>query len=163
MLSQDRLKELLEYDANTGDFVWLKITSRRVKVGDKACKSSNRGYFYISIDKKRYGAHRLAWFYEYGSFPKHNIDHIDGNPSNNKISNLREANQSQNGMNKKLHKNKNSGIKGVGWHKASKKWRARITINRIQHNLGLFDDKELAELVVMEARFIYHGEFARDK
>ena len=162
MITQEYLKEILIYNKEAGIFTWKVNHTRKSRIGDIA-GTLNKNYIEIQINKKKYRAHRLAWLYEYGSFPKHNIDHIDGNPSNNKISNLREANQSQNGMNKKLHKNNNSGIKGVGWHKASKKWRARITINRIQHNLGLFDDKELAELVVMEARNKYHGKFARNK
>ena len=162
MITQEYLKEILTYNKEAGIFTWKVNHTQKIRIGNIA-GTLNKNYILIQINKKKYSAHRLAWLYEYGNFPKHNIDHIDGNPSNNKISNLREANQSQNGMNKKLHKNNNSGIKGVGWHKASKKWRARITINRIQHNLGLFDDKELAELVVMEARNKYHGEFARDK
>ena len=161
MLSQDRLKELLEYDANTGDFVWLKSTSRRVKVGEKACKSNIRGYFYISIDKKRYGAHRLAWLYEYGSFPKHNIDHIDGNPSNNKISNLREATQEQNLFNTKRFKTNTSGYKGVHFHKGTGKWRAVASVNNYPKHIGLFQTAEDASVAYTNWCIINRGEFAR--
>ena len=89
------------------------------------------------------------------------IDHIDNDPSNNKIENLREATRHQNGTNAKTWSNNISGAKNVSWHKQCKKWRVRVSINKKMETIGLFDDFDLAELVAVEARNKFHGNFAR--
>lgn len=161
MLSQDRLKELLEYDANTGDFTWIKITSRRVKVGDKACKKDNHGYFYISIDKKTYGAHRLAWLYVHGKMPSKNIDHINGIRNDNRICNLREATQQENLYNIGLAKHNSSGYKGVHFHKGTGKWRAVASVNNYPKHIGLFKTALEASLAYTNWCISNRGKFAR--
>lgn len=100
MLTQDRLRELLHYDPDTGVFTNIK-PRHRVKVGDIAGSNSGKGYLQIQIDQKRYSAHRLAWLYTYGRFPEEFIDHINGNPSDNRIVNLREVTQRENLQNRK--------------------------------------------------------------
>ena len=89
------------------------------------------------------------------------VDHIDGDKTNNKIENLREATVSQNRFNSKLQSNNKSGVKGVHFNKNYKKWIAQITVNYKVLYLGSYDDIELAELVVQEARSTKHGVFAR--
>jgi len=99
MITQDKLKEILDYNQHTGLFTWKKIKKYSNRsVGDIA-GSLSLGYVVIGIDKKIYKAHRLAWLYVYGEFPKEQLDHINGNKEDNRICNLREANQSQNNFN----------------------------------------------------------------
>jgi hypothetical protein len=161
MLTQDRLKELLHYDAESGEFTWIKTNSARVKVGNKACNKDCHGYFYISIDKKKYSAHRLAWLYMHGKFPENNIDHIDGNSKNNCISNLREATQNQNLFNTKIFKTNTSGYKGVHFHKGTGKWRAVASVNNYPKHLGLFSTAEDASVAYTNWCIKNRGEFTR--
>lgn len=161
MITQEYIKLNLNYDENTGIFTRIKSNHHSVKVGDIA-GTDNRGYTMISINHKKYGAHRLAWLYVHGEMPEC-IDHINGNPSDNRICNLRPANQLTNTYNSKIRKDNTSGVKGVNWNAQWKKWAARISINGYRKFLGYFDDLELAELVASESRLKYHGEFARNK
>ena len=112
------------------------------------------------IDKRPYLAHRLAWLYVMGEFPKNDIDHVDTNGCNNKISNLRLATKSQNGANSKLPKNNTSGYKGVTWAKRNKKWMAQIMVDRKHVCLGFFHDPKLAYEAYKKASREYFGEFA---
>jgi len=160
MLTQARIKEVLHFDPLTGIFSWIKSYGR-AKSGCKAGSTIHRGYIAINIDGNRYLAHRLAWLYMYGYFP-HVTDHINGDTGDNSISNLREVSHSQNSWNcKKLRANNNSGLKGVGFHKATGKWRARVTINYIQYHLGSFDTPELAHEAYTKKAKELHGVFYR--
>jgi hypothetical protein len=160
MLTQERLKELLQYDPNTGVFTWLKPTSNRVKVGSIATTNS-RGYIIIGIDSVRYFAHRLAWLYMTGSMPKDVIDHIDGNPSNNRINNLREATQQQNLHNLRKSVKNTSGYKGVHFHKGTSKWRAVVTVDNKPKHLGLYLTPEEANIAYTSWCVQNRGNFAR--
>lgn len=162
MITQEELQSKFNYDVNTGIFT-RKYTYKKLLAGTEAgCKDSD-GYIIISFTNKQYKAHRLAWLYVYGEFPKYNLDHINGNPADNRICNLREANESQNGFNRKLGCNNTSGYKGVTFDKNSKKWQATVTIDKKLKYLGQFESLELAALVAKEARIKYHGEFARNE
>jgi hypothetical protein len=160
MLTQERLKELLQYDSNTGVFTWLKPTSNRVKAGSIASTKSH-GYITIRIDSVRYSAHRLAWLYMTGSIPKDAIDHIDGDPTNNKISNLREATQQQNMYNLRKSVKNTSGYKGVHFHKGTSKWRAVVTVDNKPKHLGLYLTPEEANIAYTSWCIQNRGEFAR--
>ena len=161
MITQSRLKEVLSYDKDTGIFIWIKPTSRRVTKNSKAGVINASKYVAISIDKKRYAAHRLAWLYVYGKFPDNNIDHIDGNPSNNSIVNLREATQQQNLYNTKKPVTNTSGYKGVHFHKGTKKWRAVVSVNNYPKHLGLFKTLEEAHIAYETWCIQHRGEFTR--
>jgi len=102
--------------------------------------TKTRGYIRISIDNKIYFAHRLAWLFVYGNFPKYNIDHINRIRDDNRIENLREATQSYNVINSKTSINNTSGIRGISYHKTTRKWYARIGILRKQRYLGTYDN-----------------------
>jgi hypothetical protein len=88
------------------------------------------------------------------------VDHIDGNPSNNRIENLRPATQAQNQQNKPKTANNNSGIKGVSWHRQTKKWKGTIFANGTPHHIGYWSDLEEARATMVQARLKYHKEFA---
>lgn len=158
-LTQKELKELISYDSNSGVFVWIKPNknAKRVKAGDIAGGLNARGYLKIKINNKRYFAHRLAWLYEKGHFPVNVIDHIDGNPSNNKFNNLRDVPQLENTFNRKKHnKNNKSGVVGVTLIKNSNKCVARIGINRKLINLGTYETLEDASRAYSDAKSILH-------
>ncbi len=157
MLTQKRLKEVLKYDPRTGVF-----TNRRSRIGVTAYKVAGSikkdGYVCIMIDKKAYTAHRLAWFYMTGEWPKNQIDHINHVRSDNRFSNLREATNEENSRNLKLFSNNRSGFSGVSWNKRHKKWYSKITINKKEKFLGSFDKKEDAIKARIEAnkKYGYH-------
>lgn len=161
MLTQTELKSQLHYNHVNGLFTWLKNKSI-VKAGNAAGCLKKDGYIHIKCNNKTYPAHRLAWLYVYGYIPNYYLDHINGRPSDNRIINLREATASQNSHNVKITSRNTSGIKGIHWHKKSKKWIAKVSINKQSKYLGSFNDIEFAELVVNEARLKYHGIFARN-
>ena len=158
-LTQEYLKSILHYDLDTGIFTWKVNKSKRSKIGNVAGYLDN-GYVRIEINNIQYRAHRLAWLYVYGEMPKSLIDHIDGNRSNNKISNLREATYQANSENYKTPRTNKSGVKNVSWYKGLNKWVVSINIKKTKKTIGYFEDLELAELVAVEARNKYRGEFA---
>jgi hypothetical protein len=160
-ITQEKLKEILDYNPDTGIFTW-KVPRRKIKVGDNAGYINEAGYVRLTISHKKYLAHRIAWLYVYGSIPKY-IDHINGITTDNRICNLREATHSENMCNRKVHSNNKSGIRNVVFCKKNKKWRVRLRFNNNIINIGYFDDLEFAELVAIEAREKYHGNFARQK
>ena len=161
MLTQKELQSKLNYDPGTGIFT-KKTNSWKFKIGDVAGFTNKQGYITIGIKNKQYLAHRLAWLYVYGCFPKYFIDHINRNPSDNRICNLREATCSQNHYNKTKQLNNTSGIKGVTWDKQCNKWKAQIKVLDKNKNLGVFKNIKDAEKVVMEARRKFHNEFFKD-
>jgi hypothetical protein len=159
-LTQERLKKLLSYDPDTGVFIWLVRPSHsHVHVGDLAGTKDPSGYIYIKISGKRYFAHRLAWLYVYGEWPRHNIDHKDGIGDNNRIANLRDVTQSINAQNiKKANADSKTGVLGVTRYKGGK-YRALIMINGRNKHLGLFDTAEQAHNAYLETKRIYHAGF----
>ena len=162
MITQEKLKELLHYDQDTGIFTWKVSPASKIKIGYVAGTKRKNGYIQLRICNKLLLAHRLAWLYIYGEIPKENIDHINGNPSDNRICNLREANYQQNNCNSKIRKDNTSGVKGVVWRKDCKKWQTQLWINNKKIYFGTFDNLELAELVISEARLKYHGTYANN-
>lgn len=160
-LTHDALLEIVSYDPDTGLFVWKGLTG--TKIGLNGCVAGSNhiaGYISVSINKKPYLAHRLAWFYVHGDWPSSGLDHIDCDKKNNRISNLRQSNQSQNGANQKIKKNNNTGFKGVGFRRDIGKWRSRIMVNRKEITLGVFDTPEAAFFAYQTASKKYFGEFA---
>lgn len=156
MLTQERLKELLDYDPETGVFTRKVSLSRRVKVGDIAGSLHPHGYLTLMVDAKSYVAHRLAWFYVYGVWPKE-IDHINRIRNDNRISNLREVSRLENMYNKSKYANNSSGLTGVSWHKATGKWHSSICAKGLQKYLGLFDTPEEAHAAYLAAKEELHN------
>jgi hypothetical protein len=129
ILTQEQLKEILNYNPETGDFTWKKQVSNSVKIGEVAGNVSN-GYRQIKINSKLYRAHRLAWLYLNGSFPINEIDHINHIKDDNRVINLREATRKENLMNVGMLKSNTSGVMGVSMHKKTKKWLSSIQVNK---------------------------------
>jgi hypothetical protein len=155
MITQSELKNLFDYV--DGQLV-AKTDSNKRKAGNALRSITGKGYLSGSINGRTYRVHRLVFLYFHGFMPPQ-IDHIDGNRQNNQIENLREATSAQNNQNRKA--TSSSGIKGVVWHKQSKKWVASICINRKSIHLGSFLSIEEAALVANKARQSVHGEFFR--
>ena len=130
-----------------------------IQVNDQAGSVDTKCYLRIRFNGKKYLNHRLIFLMHYGHLPEM-LDHIDNNPLNNRIENLRPATRKENGYNRSVQKNNNSGYKNVYWHKQAKRWSVTITFNKKIKYIGLFKDLELAGLVAQEARNKYHGEFA---
>ncbi len=139
-LTQEKLKELLNYNTKTGIFTWKVSRKNWVKVNQVAGCKNNTGYIQIYVCCKPYKAHRLAWLYMTGRWPKTGIDHINCIKNDNRWKNLREATKSQNMQNSKKQLNCTSGYKGVDFYKNYNKWRARIKINGKETLLGYYDD-----------------------
>lgn len=160
-ITQEYLKDLLHYDPATGVFKWIVPRGRgrvKIKPGDVAGSSDGRGYAVIGIDGKLYRAHRLAFLYMTGSFPKHEVDHKDCDRSNNKWENLREATRSQNLANRGAQTS--LCLKGVRLL-PSGRYQAYIGFKGKQRNLGVFQTPEEASAAFARAANDNFGEFAR--
>lgn len=160
-LTQDRLRFLVTYDPETGLFRRNVTTSARAMAGASCGDLDGKGYMRLRVDHKRYSAHRLAWMYVHGYWPPHEIDHINGIRTDNRICNLRLADTFTNKRNTPAYKNNKSGAKGVSWSATSKKWRARIRIDGREVGLGLHDTVESANAAYSAAAKANFGEFAR--
>lgn len=140
-LTQEKLKSLLHYEPDTGVFTWRNDRSPKTLAGDIA-GGDVMGYIGISIDGRRYQAHRLAWLYVHGSWPDDQLDHINRNRKDNRIANLRQANTSQNKMNSTASARSKSGHRGVHWCKRDKKWIAKCTVNQSTKRIGGYNSLE---------------------
>lgn len=143
MLSHDRLKELLEYNRDTGLLIWKVNRRGKAKKGTIAGKKKKSGYIEVFIDSKRYSASRLIFFYETGAWPKNEMDHIDRNPSNNQWNNLREVSSSQNKFNQCRKVTKHKLLKWVKKTRSGK-FAATVTIHSMKTHLGSFDSEHAA-------------------
>lgn len=162
-LTQSKLKSQLHYDPETGVFTRASVPfGSHAKVGDVAGSLHHTGYIRIYVFGKCYAAHRLAWLYMTGKWPKNLIDHKDMNRTNNAFTNLRDCTKSQNLMNTKKSKANKSGHKGVSWHKATKKWMTAITVQGKSIYLGVFNSAEDAAMIYKNYAKSLHGEFYRE-
>jgi hypothetical protein len=159
-LTQERLREALSYDPETGDFHWIRPSATNVFPGDLAGNRSH-GYWVIRVDIHQYAAHRLAWLYVHGRWPAAFIDHINGDPGDNRLANLREATNAQNTRNSGRRSNNTSGYKGVTWNRAARKWAAQIRDGKRYLHLGTYTDPAEAHAAYCRAAAELHGEFAR--
>ncbi len=132
-----RLAEVLRYEPETGLLFWTDAAHKSVK--NKQAGTFNRlGYVVILFNGKRYYAHRLAWLLTHKNWPSQMIDHIDGNVSNNKLSNLRDVDNKTNQCNRhKARIDSKSGLMGASPYR--NKWRAQIKRNGVIKYLGIYN------------------------
>lgn len=155
-----QLLEFLHYSPDSGYFTWRVRRGRMAYPGAKAGTLSSCGYYQIGLLGSRNMLHRLAWFYVYGEMPEHEIDHINGNRSDNRISNLRAATRNENNHNCTVRKDSTTGVKGVSVHRG--RYIARVRVNGKRCHIGCFGTIDEAALAVQKARLELHGDFSRD-
>lgn len=165
-LSADYARSLLAYDPGTGKLVWRvnRMAGRHANVvmaraGDEAGYRAPYGVT-VRIDRKLYAAHRLAWLIVHGSWPAKMLDHVNGDPHDNRLENLREASAAENQRNHKRRRDNTSGVKGVWFSKQTNKWVAEICVGGVKHSLGHYHTKECAALARWDAAQKLHGDFA---
>ena len=160
-ISADLVRQLLDYDPETGVFTYKARKPEQFKGGEHSaihtCNKWNsrcagsvagsvagRGHIDIAINRVNYRAHRLAWLYVYGKWPENGVDHIDGNPANNRLSNLRDATQAQNMRNAKKYRTNATGEKNVGFDKRRGLYHLSFTIDGTQRHFAYYETLEEA-------------------
>ena len=163
MLTKAELKEYLNYDPDTGEFNWIKKKSNRTKLFIKIGYLELNGNLRIEFGGKKYLSHRLAWLYMTGEWPKYVIDHVNGNPSDNRWCNLRDVTHQIN-MHNRRKSQSNSKLKtiGVSFYKANDSYTAQIVVNKKKIHLGYFKDKSKAHQAYLNAKKIYHPSFVEN-
>lgn len=162
-LTADYVREILHYDSKTGIFTWKVMLSRRGMPGAVAGRFNTKNRIKIGINNREYMAHRLAWLYMTGSWPKYEIDHWDENQSNNRWKNLRHATPSENHRNRGPQRNNKTGQKGVCYYKARNYFIAFIKHKGKQHILGYFKTLEEAVEARLKGERKYHGHWAKSR
>lgn len=176
MLTVERLRQIMDYDRETGVFTWrarlvthkchkawnAQWAGKAVRVIESVSPGTRSKHFTIRISGKHYGAHRLAWLHVTGAWPKHEIDHRDTDGQNNRFNNLREATHAQNQCNKGVMRNNSCGVKGVSYRPnrlGKKKYYAQINWQHKVRFLGWFATAEEGGEVYRAKAAELHGEF----
>lgn len=158
--SLERLREVLSYNSETGEFRWL-IRCGRQAAGKQAGCLCRDGYVRLSVDGTLMNAQRIAWVMHHGIWPAGDIDHADMNRADNRISNLRLASRSENMANSFKRSTNKSGHKGVSWCSFTGKWVAQITLDGRNRKIGRFSDKEMAAQAYARVAAETWGQFSR--
>jgi hypothetical protein len=156
-------KEYIDYWPDTGILTWKKKPNRNIPLGRQIGKANIWGHMAFATNGKTYMVHRVIWLLHYGKWPEHQIDHINGNKSDNRITNLRDVTQFINMQNQKVsHKNNKSGYLGVHWskHVPTKPWKAEIKINGKSKSIGHFATPEEAHAAYLQAKSQLHIGYA---
>ena len=155
-MTSDRLKYFLSYDPNTGEFRRKTVLRGHGKVGQIAGGVDKDGYIQIRVDGKQHRAHRLAWLYVHGEMPEHEIDHINGIRTDNRIDNLRAASDAINAQNVRQARTDNKSTGRLGVYPNGSKFRAVITVSGKLVHLGQFDSAEEASSAYVAAKRKFH-------
>ncbi len=157
----ERVNELFDYDRISGLLV-ARVSRNRRRAGTIVGTLTSHGYLRCKFDKDWWFLHNLVWFIAYGKWPVADVDHMDGDKTNNSINNLRECTRSQNKGNSKRHSvPTKSGLKGVTWQSKIEKWQARLMVRGTHLSLGCYNTPEDAHAAYMAAAQKHFGEFAR--
>lgn len=157
MIDQKILKELFTY--RDGLLIRKVRTSSCIHVGDVSGTTAKDGYMRVSIDGFPRLYHRMIFLHQKGYLPRF-LDHIDRDPTNNRIENLRECNMNENYCNRGKQANNTTGYKGVYWKKDKRKFKAQISFEKVEYFLGYFDNKIDAAKAYDNKAIELHGKFA---
>lgn len=159
ILTQARLRELLDYNPETGVFIWRISRQGHRKAGDTAGYRQPNGYVKITLDQHRVMAHRLAWLYVHGAWPLQHIDHINGDPADNRLANLRDVTPQTNSENeRKARPRKNGGtLLGAHWSVTWKRWKSSIITGGKSLHIGWFDTEQQAHEAYVAAKRRLHA------
>jgi hypothetical protein len=173
LLPYDLANHLFIYDPYSGSLIWRPrdVTHFRIKTWNtrfalkQAGAVCSRGYLRLTLFKKSYNVHRIAWLLHYGEWPKFDIDHVDHDTVNNRINNLRDVSVSENGKNRLLNINSTTGVCGVVFHSRDKKWQATIQSRGRVMYLGAFSRKESAVSArrAAEIKYGFHENHGAEK
>lgn len=155
--SQNELDAAFVYE--NGRILWKEDRGNHIKAGTHAGTVRREGYVHISFKGRVYPAHRLIWVM-HGNAPAETIDHINRNPGDNRIENLRAATKGQQLFNTGLRSNNKSGVKGVSWHTCANAWRGQIYFQGKSYHAGIFKNKDECIEAARVLRERLHGEFA---
>lgn len=158
-ITAERLRSLLRYNECTGEFFWIAPPWNHANLAGQRAGSDSNGYTLIKIDGRKYKAHRLAWLYVKGAWPRSRLDHRDGRTTNNRIANLREATPSQNCANSRKRSGKQVA-KGVR-RLPSGNFQARIRSESKLETIGTFSTEEAAAQAYFDRARALYGDFAR--
>tara|TARA_R110002094_G_scaffold157781_2_gene144049 strand:+ start:17418 stop:17915 length:498 start_codon:yes stop_codon:yes gene_type:complete len=139
-ITQEYLLSILSYNPITGEVTWENPTSHRLKRGDRAGCVNGNGYRIITFQRNPFLEHRLIWLMLYGEWPEQ-IDHINQDKTDNRLSNLRNASSLENHRNLSISKRNTSGFTGVSWSKTYQHWVASISLNKKSVCLGCYTNK----------------------
>lgn len=159
IVTRERLKEILRYCHDSGVFTWRVKPNRNIRLGAVAGCLKKGGEIVISVDGRKYGAHRLAWLYVYGHFPDLFVDHINRIRRDNRISNLRLATHAENTWNSKAHEKNTSGFKNVMFNRRNGKWFFLIKCNGQRYLSTNYLTAEACAYDAAVKRAELHGEF----
>ncbi len=151
MIDVATVRDMLDFDPETGEFAWRNPIGTKVKAGQRAGNRRHDGYWRIRVCGELHLSHRLAWLHAYGVWPTKHIDHINGDTSDNRLCNLRDASRAENAQNQRTPMVTNtSGLLGVS--KDGNRWRARIYVAGHETVIGHFDTPQAAHSAYVEAK-----------
>lgn len=152
-LSVEEVRRLFDYIPETGKLIRKVRTSNRIKVGDEAGQKNTTGHLQCRVNGRLYLVHRIIWLFVNGIFPAGEIDHIDGDKTNNRICNLRDVSHTENMQNlKTAQSNSKTGLLGASPHKITGKFAATIRVKGKKIHLGLFETADQAHAAYMNAK-----------
>ena len=155
-LTAETLRALLDYELDGGIFRW-RVSRQRIQIGAVAGAVNSDGYIVIRINGTLFKAHRLAWLYTHGVMPTHDIDHLNGNKADNRITNLRDVSRSVNMQNQtRAGRGSASGLLGVSWNKRVERWHASIWVNKRKQHIGYFNTADEAHAAYLAAKLQLH-------
>ncbi|MCZ8113828.1 HNH endonuclease [Silanimonas sp.] len=155
-ITADFVRSILDFDPHSGRLTWRENRGG-IAAGSDAGTTHIKGYRVISVNKRLYKAHRLAWLHHYGEWPSRDIDHVNGNNADNRIANLRLATSKENQQNRRrANKNSQSGLLGASYDESRGLWQARIKVDGRQLYIGRFATAEEAHAAYLKAKAELH-------